>query len=203
MYKIKKLINSILYPIRKLYDWVLNLSKHRYAVWFLSLVSFTESSFFPIPPDVLLISMCLSKPKRSYYYATICTIFSVLGGLFGYLIGYFLFQSIGKIIIDFYNLHSAFDKLQLWYGKYDAWAVFIAGFTPIPFKLATLSSGVFKMSIPSFIIACIASRGLRFFIVATILRFFGEKSKELIDKYFGLLTFVFIALIILGFVVLF
>jgi membrane protein YqaA with SNARE-associated domain len=187
--------------IKKLYDWVLHWAETPYAVPALFLLAFTESSFFPVPPDVLLITLALSIPRKALKYALICTIGSILGGMAGYLIGYQLMDVIGIPILDFYGAMEKYEYIQFLYRKYDAWAVGIAGFTPIPYKVFTIAAGAFKINFPVFVLASIAGRAGRFFLVAGIIYFFGPSIKNFIERYFNLLTFVFLALLILGFIV--
>ncbi|HOJ42935.1 MAG TPA: YqaA family protein [Syntrophorhabdaceae bacterium] len=186
--------------IRKMYDWILHWAETPYGTSALFILAFTESSFFPIPPDVLLIALCLSKPKRSFYYALICSIGSVLGGASGYLIGLAFMDTIGMKILSFYGFHEQYQYVQQLYMKYDAIAVGIAGFTPIPYKVFTISAGAFKISFSVFLIASIISRSLRFFLVSALIYIFGNPIKTFIDRYFNLLTIIFTILLIGGFV---
>jgi len=184
-----------------MYDWILHWAKTPYGTPALFILAFTESSFFPIPPDVLLIALCLSIPTRSFYYALICSIGSVLGGAFGYLIGLTFMDTIGMKILSIYGFQGQYQYVQQLYMKYDAWAVGIAGFTPIPYKVFTISAGAFKISFNVFMIASIISRSLRFFLVAGLIYIFGNPIKIFIDKYFNLLTIIFTLLLIGGFVI--
>ncbi|MBN2543054.1 DedA family protein [bacterium] len=188
-------------PLKRLYNWVLHWAETPYGAYALFAVAISESSFFPIPPDVLLIALSISKPKKSYYYALLCTIGSVLGGILGYYIGYGLMEAIGIKILTFYGAMEQFEKIAYYYQQYDALAVGAAGFTPIPYKVFTIAAGACRISFPVFIIASIISRGTRFFIQAILLSIFGEKIKKFIDKYFNLLSLLFFVLLILGFVV--
>ena len=176
--------------LKRLYDWMLDKAGHRHAARWLAGFSFTESSFFPIPPDVLLAPMCLAKPKKSFHYALICSIFSVLGALLGYAIGYFLFETIGIAILDFYGLADKFDAFAQSFNEQGWLVVLLAGFTPLPFKVITIAAGSTAMPLYIMIIAAIISRSARFFIVAALLRFFGPPMKEWIDKNFALATTV-------------
>jgi membrane protein YqaA with SNARE-associated domain len=188
--------------LRKLYDWTLLKSQHPKASWFLSFVSFIESSFFPIPPDIILIPMIIAKRTNAFFYAFICTASSVLGGIFGYLIGYYLFNSIGIIIINYYNLSDQFILFENYYLQYGIWIILGAGFTPFPFKFITIASGVFGLNILLFIIISIFARGLRFYLIAFLLRIFGEVIENLINKYFNFLASVFFILLIGSIVIL-
>lgn len=186
--------------IRRLYEWVLHWADTPYGAIALFILAFTESSFFPIPPDVLLIALAISKPKKAFYYAIICSIGSVLGGIGGYAIGLFLMDSIGAKIFSAYGLMEKYNYVQEMYMKYDAWAVGIAGFTPVPYKVFTISAGAFKISFPVFVIASLISRSLRFFIVAGLIYLYGASIKKFIEKYFNILSIVFTILLIGGFV---
>jgi membrane protein YqaA with SNARE-associated domain len=186
--------------IRKLYDWVLHWAETPYAIPALFILAFAESSFFPIPPDVLLITLAISIPQRSFRYAFVCTAGSILGGMFGYFIGYQLMDMIGIPILNFYGAMEKYKYIQSLYMKYDAWAVSIAGFTPIPYKVFTIAAGAFKIDFLVFVLASIAGRAGRFYLVAGFIYFFGPPIKDFIDRYFNLLTIVFIVLLILGFV---
>jgi len=186
---------------RKLYDWTLEKSKDPKAPWFLAIISFVESSFFPIPPDIILIPMIIAKRAKAWFFAFICTISSVLGGVAGYLIGYFFYLTIGEFIIEFYSYQSEYSDFQTKYeGEIWLWFVFFAGLTPFPFKIITIASGALKINMISFVAIALVSRGLRFYLVATLLKFFGNYIKEYIDKYFNILTFVFFILLIGGFI---
>tara|TARA_B110000116_G_C16559959_1_gene457062 strand:- start:129 stop:713 length:585 start_codon:yes stop_codon:yes gene_type:complete len=182
--------------LKKIYDWTLLKSKHPKAPWFLGLISFTESSFFPIPPDIILIPMIITKKVNAFLYAFICTVSSVLGGIFGYLIGLYLFSSVGTIIVDYYGLGDQFTIFENYYYQYGIWIILGAGFTPFPFKFVTIASGVFGLNIFLFIGFSILSRGLRFYLIAFLLRMFGEVIEKLINKYFNILTSIFFILLI-------
>ena len=187
--------------LRKLYDWTLEKSKDPKAPWFLAIISFSESSFFPIPPDIILIPMVIAKRAKAWFFAFICTISSVFGGVAGYLIGYFFYLTIGEFIIELYSYQSEYSDFQSKYeGEIWLWFVFFAGLTPFPFKIITIASGALKINMISFIAIALISRGLRFYLVATLLKFFGNYIKEYIDKYFNILTFVFFILLIGGFI---
>ncbi len=188
--------------LRRLYDWTMGLAGRKHADWGLAGVSFLESSFFPVPPDILLIPMVLAQRRRAWILATICTISSVLGGLAGYAIGFFLFESIGSAVIDFYGYSEKFEDFSGLYNEYGAWIVFTAGVTPFPYKIITIASGVTALNFPIFIAASIVARGLRFFIVAGALWYFGEPIRRFIEKYLGPLFVLFVVLLFGGFVVL-
>lgn len=186
--------------VRRLYHWVLSWAEHPQATWVLFLLAFAESSFFPIPPDVLLIALCLGKPARSLWYAGICTVGSVVGGLFGYWIGSAVFDTVGRQILEFYGLMDRYADVQALYRRYDVWAVGIAGLTPIPYKVFTVTAGLFKISLPGFVVASVVGRGLRFFVVALVLKRWGEPARRFLDRHLDLLSLTFVALLIGGFI---
>ncbi len=186
--------------LRRLYDWVLGWAETRYAVPALFILAFAESSFFPIPPDVLLIALAISIPTRAFYYALICAIGSVLGGMLGYLIGYQFMGAVGNRIIEFYGFHNQWNYVGELYNNYAAWAVGIAGFTPIPYKVFTIAGGAFKIDFPTFLLASAVSRSARFFLVAALIYFFGPPIRSFIDKYFNILAIVFVVLLVGGFI---
>ncbi len=166
----------------------------------LAVVSFTESIFFPVPPDLLLIPMALANRQKAFRLALNCLVFSLAGGLIGYFIGYYFMELLGMPIVKFYGLMEKYDLIQQWYDKYSAWAVAVAGLTPIPYKLCTLTAGAFKINLPIFIIASTCSRGLRFFAIATLIYFFGERVRYFLEKRFNLVVALTTVLVILGFV---
>ncbi len=186
--------------IRRLYDWTMELSGHPRAKWALGGVSFIESSVFPIPPDILLIPMVLADRQRAWALAMICTVTSVLGGLLGYAIGYYLFDQVGQPLLEFYGYTAKFAVFQSTYNQWGAWAVFIAGVTPFPYKVITILSGVTALDPVTFIIASILARGLRFFVEAGLLWYFGEPIRAFIEQRLQLLTVVFCVLLVGGFV---
>lgn len=185
--------------LKSLYNWVLHWAHTRYATAALFGISFAESSFFPVPPDVLQIALSISRPKRSFFYAAVSSVASVLGGIAGYAIGVYLMSLIGWPILHFYRLEEQYEHVKILFQKYDAWAIAIAGFTPIPYKLFTIASGAFSIHFGVFVIASLFSRSARFFLVGLLIYFFGESIKGFIDKYFNLLTLLFFVLLILGF----
>tara|TARA_Y100000590_G_scaffold469930_1_gene660765 strand:- start:1393 stop:1971 length:579 start_codon:yes stop_codon:yes gene_type:complete len=180
--------------LKKLYNWTLEKANHPKAGWFLSLISFIESSVFPIPPDIILIPMILANKLKAWWYAFICTLSSVLGGITGYLIGAFFYTTIGILIISYYGLENKFEEFNSLYNDWGFWIVLAGGFTPFPYKFITIASGVFNLNIYLFILSAIISRGFRFFLLAFLLRIFGEWIKEMIDKYFNILAFLFFIL---------
>jgi len=187
--------------LRRLYSWVLHWAKTPYGSWALFLLALSESSFFPVPPDVLLIALAVSIPKKSFKYALICTAGSLIGGCLGYLIGWQFMITVGEKIIQFYGLTHKMQYIKDLYMQYDAWAIGIAGFTPIPYKVFTISAGAFDINFTVFIIASAVSRAARFFLVAWLIYLFGPKIKTFIDKYFNILAITFVVLLIAGFVI--
>jgi len=185
--------------LRKLYDWTISLAGTRNALWALALVSFAESSFFPIPPDVLMIPMIIARPRRAFVIATVALVASVLGGLFGYYIGAQLFDAVGRPVLEFYGKMQAADLFNARFRDWGAWAVLIAGVTPFPFKVITIMSGWTGLSLPVFVISAIAARGLRFFIVAALLWQFGAPIRDFLERRLGLMFSLFVALLLGGF----
>lgn len=187
--------------LRKLYDRTMILADHPKALWILAVMSFAESSFFPIPPDVLLIPMVIAAPTRAWKIAFVCSVSSILGGLFGYMIGAYFFDIVGQPIVDFYHLQSGFERFQNLYNEYGAIIVAVAGFSPIPYKVFTIASGVTNLDITTFIIASAVSRSARFFLVAVLLWKYGEPIREFIEKHLAKLSMLF-AIILVGMFVL-
>ena len=185
---------------KRLYNWVLHWAETPYGVPALFLLAVAESSFFPIPPDVLLIALALGLTRNSFRFALICTIGSVIGGVIGYYIGLQLMENFGIPILKLYGAMDRFDWIADKYRQYDAWAVGIAGFTPIPYKVFTIAAGASKINFTIFVITSFISRGARFFIVAGLIYFFGESIKSFINKYFNLVTIVFAVLLVGGFI---
>lgn len=188
--------------LRRLYDWVIALSGTPQAPWALAIVSFVESSVFPIPPDVMLVPMCLANRRKALFYATICTLASVAGGFLGYAIGYYLWEVVGSWVIQTYGLGAKFDEFQKAFAEYGWWIIVLKGMTPIPYKLITIASGVAHFPLLAFTVASILSRAMRFFLIAGLLHFFGEPIRLFIEKYLTLLTTVFAVLLVGGFVLL-
>ena len=189
--------------VRRLYDWVLHWAETPSGPTALAVLSAAEASFFPIPPDPLLMALCLGAIKRSLRFAAIATAASVVGGIVGYLIGAGAWQALGGFFFDYVPgvTPEAFQGVQEFYDRYDFWAVFLAGLTPIPYKVFTLSAGVFYINFPVFVMASLLSRGLRFFAEAGLIYWYGPTISRFIDRYFNLLAWLFGALIILGFLV--
>ena len=187
--------------LRSTYDWVMGLAARKDAIWVLAAIAFIKSSVFPIPPDVLLIPMVLAARDRAWRYAAVCTIASVLGGMLGYAIGMFLFESAGQPLLEFYGYADKFGEFRGRYNEWGAWIVFIAGLTPFPYKVITIASGVAELDLAVFTVASVLARGLRFFIVAALLWWLGPPVREFIEKRLGLMTIVFCVLLLGGFVV--
>ncbi|MDE0984011.1 MAG: VTT domain-containing protein [Yoonia sp.] len=185
--------------LRRLYNWTLSLAQSPYALWALAAVAFMESSFFPIPPDIIMIPMIIAAPRRAFLIAGVATVASVLGGLFGYYIGAVLFEVVGQPIFDFYGKSDAVAAFSENFNAHGAWAVLVAGVTPFPFKVITIMSGVTSLSLPVFIISAIIARALRFFIVAALLWKFGAPIRDFIEKRLGLMFILFCVLLIGGF----
>ncbi len=186
---------------RRLYDWTLHWAHTPYGSIALFVLAFCESSFFPIPPDVLLMALAFSIPKKSFKYAAICSGGSVLGGCFGYFIGYQFFEFVGLPILHFYGIMDKFNFVKEKYNANAFAAIAVAGFTPIPYKIFTIAAGVCKINLWTFIIASAVSRSGRFFAVAGLVYLFGPKIKNFIDKYFNIISVAFVVLLIAGFFV--
>lgn len=186
--------------LRRLYDWTLSLAAHRHAERWLAGVSCLESSVFPIPPDVMLMPMCLARPSQAWRFAFICTIASVIGAVLGYLVGLLLFETVGQAVLRVYGYEAAFTDFQTRFTDYGVLAVLVFGLTPLPFKVITIASGVAALPILPFILASLAARALRFYVVAALLWRFGAPMKAFIDRYFNWLAILFSVLLVGGFV---
>ncbi|MCP5431652.1 MAG: DedA family protein [Alphaproteobacteria bacterium] len=187
--------------LRRLYDWVLAHAETPAAPWTLAAVSFAESSFFPIPPDALLVPMGLARPSRAWHYAAIASAASVVGGLFGYAIGALLYDTLGQWIITAYGYAHEATAFREAYAKYGHWIILLKGFTPIPYKLVTITAGLASYNLLWFVLLSILTRGARFFVVAGILYWMGERAREFIEKRLGLVTAVGAAVVIAGFII--
>jgi membrane protein YqaA with SNARE-associated domain len=168
--------------IRRIYDSIMSFASHPHAIWWLNAIAFVESSFFPFPPDPLFIAMILKQPNRAWAIALQCTISSVLGGILGYYIGYGLYETLGLWIIETYGLEESFANFQKQFDKWGFWIIALKGLTPIPYKIVTISSGLAGFDFKSFIMASLIARGFRFFMLATLLRFYGAEMKDYIDR---------------------
>lgn len=185
--------------LKQLYDWMMGLAGHRRALLWLAAVSFIESSVFPIPPDIMLIPMVLAERRKAWYFAAVATLSSVVGGWLGYGIGYFLFAAVGQPIIDFYHLQSGFLAFQSWFAENGGWVILAKGWTPIPYKLITITAGFSRLDPLIFTLASIASRAMRFFLVAGLLYYFGEPIRGFIERRLTLVTTGFVILLVGGF----
>ncbi len=185
--------------LRSLYDWTLGLAGHRHALWALAGIAFIESSVFPIPPDLLIIPMVLAAPHRAWKIAAVATVASVLGGFFGYAIGALLFETLGRPLLDFYGYAGKFASFQARYQEWGAWIVAGAGFTPFPYKVITIASGVVNLDLGVFTVASLLSRGARFFLLAAILWRYGAPMRVFIEKNLPLLSTLFFLLLFGGF----
>lgn len=186
--------------LRRLYDWTLSLASGPRAPAALGTVSFVESSVFPIPPDILLIPMVIARREKAVWYAFLCTLTSVLGGILGYMIGMFLFEQVAEPVLAFYGKAHYVEEFRRIFSEWGWWFVFIAGLTPFPYKVITIASGAAGLSLPVFIFASIVSRGLRFFVVAGLLYYFGPPIREFIEKRLGLMFTIFVVFLVGGFI---
>jgi len=184
--------------LRPLYDRVIALAASRSAPIWLALVAFAESSFFPIPPDVLLVPMALARPERAYRFALICTVASVIGGMLGYLIGYGLYETVALKLIHLYHLEAKADALVAQFQQFGLYVILVKGLTPIPYKLVTIASGMAHFDFGLFVAASVVTRGLRFFLEAAALRYFGDSARIFIERRLGLVTTVFLLFLVLG-----
>ncbi|NDW52219.1 YqaA family protein [Aliiroseovarius sp. PrR006] len=187
--------------VKRLYDWTMGLANTPHALWALAVVAFLESSVFPIPPDVLMIPMIIARPSRAFVIAGVALVASVLGGMFGYYIGWGMFETVGRPVLEFYGKDAYFDEFATRYNEWGAWAVLIAGVTPFPYKVITILSGATGLNFAVFMVASIIARGLRFFIVAGLLWKFGAPIRDFIERRLGLMFSLFCLLLVGGFYV--
>lgn len=187
--------------LRRLYDWCIAAADKPYAVWILGIVSFAESSFFPVPPDAMLIPMAMAQPKKAWQFALVCTVTSVAGGVLGYAIGALLYDSIGGWIIKLYGYGDKVEAFRAAYAQYGAWIILLKGFTPIPYKLVTITSGFAAYSLPLFILFSVITRGARFFLLAFLLNRYGPAAREIIEKRLGFWVTIGLIGLVLGFIV--
>ena len=183
--------------LRRLYDWVMSLAASRHAPASLFAISFAESSFFPIPPDVMLAPMVLAKPEKAWRYAALCTLASILGSMLGYGIGYFFHDGAQRLLALLGKPHALADA-ECWFAQWGSWVIIAKGFTPIPFKLVTITSGLLKFSFPIFIAAATVTRAGRFFLVAFVVKKFGPAMMPVIEKRLALFAGLLIALLVIG-----
>jgi len=190
--------------IKRLYDWVLHWAETPYGAPALFLLAFAESSFFPVPPDVLLIAVCIALPVRAWRFASLALLGSVLGGILGYAIGWSAWSALEGVFFSYVPgfTPAVFARVQALFADYDFWVVFTAGFTPIPYKVITIGAGVFRINFTVFVVASLVSRGLRFFLVAWLLHRYGPGIRAFIERYFNLLSIAFLVLLVGGFVLL-
>jgi len=186
--------------MRRLYDWVIRLAGHPRAIPAMGVVSFAESSFFPIPPDVMLVPMILANRQKAFTIALVCTVCSVLGGLLGYAIGFYFFETIGAWVVKTYGLQAGLEKFRDEFTRYGTWVILIKGLTPIPYKLVTIASGAAHFDLFTFVWASIVTRGLRFFLVAALLWKYGEPIRAFIEKRLTLVMWLFLIALVGGFV---
>src|SRR5947208_5721894 len=187
--------------LKRIYDWCIDSAHKPYSLWIMGIVSFAESSFFPIPPDVMLVPMSLARPERAWLYAAICTITSVAGGVVGYGIGALLYDSVGHWLIQIYGYGDKVEAFRDGYAHYGAWIILLKGLTPIPYKLVTITSGFAGFNFLWFVVLATITRGARFFVLAFLLHRYGPAARGMIEKRLGLVTAVGAASIVLGFVI--
>ncbi|MES2029007.1 MAG: YqaA family protein [Pseudomonadota bacterium] len=189
--------------LRRMYDWCIDAAHKPYALWILGIVSFAESSFFPVPPDVMLIPMALARPQKAWLYAGLCTLTSVAGGVVGYLIGAVLYDSVGQWVIHFYGYGDKVEAFRAGYAEYGAWIILLKGLTPIPYKLVTITSGFANYNIWMFVALSVVARGVRFYVVAVLLNRYGVWIRETIEKRLGLWVGLGVGVLVLGFIIAF
>jgi membrane protein YqaA with SNARE-associated domain len=188
--------------LRALYDRTMRLAAHPHAAAWLAFIAFLESSIFPIPPDVMLVPLVLADRRRAFWYAGVCTVASVIGGWVGYAIGYSLFELVGRPIIELYHLTDEFARFQQFFNTYGAWIVVAKGWTPIPYKLITITAGATGLDFVTFSLASVVSRAMRFYLVAVLLWYFGDPIRNFIERYLTWVTTGFVAALVGGFLVL-
>jgi len=189
--------------LRRIYDWCIDAAHKPYALWIMAAVAFAESSFFPVPPDVMLIPMSLARPARAWFYALVCTAASVLGGVLGYAIGALLYDSLGQWLINLYGLGDKVEAFRAGYAEYGAWIILLKGLTPIPYKLVTITSGFANFNIWLFIVLSVIARGGRFFVVAILLNRYGEWIRVRIERHLGFWVSLGAGVLVAGFIVAF
>jgi len=189
--------------LRRIYDWCIDAAHKPYALWIMAAVAFAESSFFPVPPDVMLIPMALARPARAWRYALVCTAASVLGGILGYAIGALLYDSLGQWLINLYGLGDKVEAFRAGYAEYGAWIILLKGLTPIPYKLVTITSGFANFNIWLFIVLSVIARGGRFFVVAILLNRYGEWIRVRIERHLGFWVSLGAGVLVAGFIVAF
>jgi membrane protein YqaA with SNARE-associated domain len=188
--------------LHRLYARVMALAASPYAAWWLAVIAFAEASFFPIPPDALLVPMALAKPRKAWRYAAICTVASVVGGALGYLIGYAVFDQLARPILNVYGYGNAYAAFQAKFQEYGVWIILVKGLTPIPYKIVTIAAGAARFDFAVFMMASVLTRGARFFLVATLLHFFGDSVRVFIERRLTLVTSALAVGVVGGFVAL-
>ncbi|NYZ14013.1 DedA family protein [Azospirillum sp. RWY-5-1] len=184
--------------LRPLYNWILRRSARPDAVWWMAGVSFAESSFFPLPPDIMLIPMCLAEPKKLWRYTNICALASLFGGILGYAIGFFLFDSVGRLLFDLYGLWDAYYGFQHSFNTVGPWLLVLKGVTPIPYKLLAITAGIAKMDIVIFLLCSVVARFSRYYIIAVLLHFYGPQVQRIIEKRLMLVTTLLVVVVVGG-----
>ena len=187
--------------LRRMYDWTVQLAEKPYALWALAIVSFAESSFFPIPPDVILAPMAMARPERAWRYAAVCTVASVIGGIAGYLIGSMLFDTVGLWMLNLYSYGAKIEAVKAFYAEWGAYFILVKGLTPIPFKVVTIVSGAMDFNFPLFVLLASVTRGARFFLIAGLFNRFGTPMKLFIERHLAAVALGSVAVIVLGFVI--
>lgn len=186
--------------LRRLYDWIIARSTHKDAVWWMAGISFAESSFFPLPPDIILIPMCLAHPKKLWWYTNICALASMLGGLVGYGIGYLFFESAGRWLFDLYNMWDSYHAFKDTFETFGPWFLILKGITPIPYKLLTIMAGIAEMNFVVFALCSVVARFSRYYIGAILLHFYGPQVQQIIEKRLMLVTTIMLVIVIGGLV---
>jgi len=186
--------------LKPLYDWTVALAEKKYATWALAAIAFAESSFFPLPPDLILAPMSLAKPEKSWHYAAVCTVASVLGGILGYAIGHLLFDTVGLWILNLYGYAEKIEGIKAAYAQWGAMLILLKGVTPIPYKLVTIVSGALDYNFPMFVFLSLITRGVRFYILAGLFHKFGDPIRNFMEKRLGLFIFGILFFIVIGFV---
>jgi membrane protein YqaA with SNARE-associated domain len=186
--------------LRRLYDWCINAAGTAQASWIMGAVSFAESSFFPVPPDAMLIPMSLARPDKAWYYATLCTLTSVAGGIVGYLIGWLLYDSVGQWLIQLYGYGDKVETFREAYAQWGSWIILLKGVTPIPYKIVTITSGFAGYSLPLFIVLSVIARGIRFYLVAFLISRYGPQARKIIEERLGFWVTISVVILVLGIV---
>jgi membrane protein YqaA with SNARE-associated domain len=184
--------------LRRLYDWCIAAAGKPYAAWIMGAVSFVESSFFPLPPDLMLIPLCLARPDKAYFYAALCTLTSVAGGILGYVIGAALYDTVGHWLIQLYGYGDKVEAFREAYAQWGAWIILLKGLTPIPYKIVTITSGFAGYNILLFVLFSFIARGMRFFAVAFLLRRYGPQAREMLEKRLGMWVTIGAAVLVAG-----